>query len=195
MAERDDDVVARAKTGDPDAWRTLHRAHAGRLVAWLSTRPSGDSMVAPEDVASEAWLVAASKVADFEGTSSEFAGWLFGIARKIGGSTRRRSDRRRTDPSDPQDAGAQLPAVPDPVLALAGQDWVRHAIASLPPRERDAVGLVDGLGFDNHGAAAALGISAVAVRVARHRGLRRLRGRLAGAGGQSARAGSEVPRG
>jgi RNA polymerase sigma-70 factor, ECF subfamily len=192
MADRDDDdVVARAKDGDPEAWRELHRAHAGRLLAWLSTRPSGDSMVAGEDVAAEAWLVAATRIADFHGTSSEFAGWLFGIARKIGGSTRRRSERRRTDPSDPHDADGHLPAAPDPVLALAGQDWVRHAIASLPPRERDVIGLVDGLGFDNSAAATTLGISAVAVRVARHRGLRRLRGRLSGLEGR----GPEVPRG
>ncbi|SDC15982.1 RNA polymerase sigma factor [Nocardioides lianchengensis] len=175
MAERDDDLVARAKTGDPEAWRELHRAHAGRLVAWLSARPSGDSMVAPEDVASDAWLVAATKVADFTGSADDFAGWLFGIARKISGGTKRRSDRRRTDPAEVED---HLPAVPDPTLSLEERDWVRHAIASLPPRERDVIGLVDGLGFDNHGAATALGISAVAVRVARHRGLRRLRSRL-----------------
>jgi RNA polymerase sigma-70 factor, ECF subfamily len=172
MAERDDALVAAAKAGDPEAWRALHRAHAARLVAWLSARPSGDSMVAAEDVAAEAWLVAASKVADFHGTADDFAGWLFGIARKIGGSTRRRSERRRTTPREVDD---HLPPVDDPTLELDGDDWVRRALASLPPRERDAVGLVDGLGLDNHAAAAALGISAVAVRVARHRGLRRLR--------------------
>lgn len=168
----DDDVVTRAKAGDPEAWRELYRAHAGRLVAWLSARPSGDSMVAAEDVAHEAWLVAAAKVADFDGSASDFAGWLFGIARKISGTTRRRSERRRTDPAEVDD---RVPPAPDPTLVLDGRDWVRRALATLPPRERDAVGLVDGLGFDNQAAAAALGISAVAVRVARHRGLRRLR--------------------
>ncbi|GAB2876944.1 RNA polymerase sigma factor [Nocardioides pacificus] len=171
----DDDVVTRAKAGDPEAWRELHRTHAGRLIAWLATRSSGDSMVGPEDVAAEAWLVAAAKIADFDGTSEQFAGWLFGIARKVGGSIRRRSERRRTYPGEVED---QMPSTPDPTVALDGQDWVRHAIASLPPRERDVVGLVDGLGFDNQAAAAVLGISPVAVRVARHRGLRRLRNRL-----------------
>jgi len=173
MAERDDALVAAAKAGDPEAWRALHRAHAGRLVAWLSTRPSGDSMVAAEDVAAEAWLVAAARIADFHGTADDFAGWLFGIARKISGATQRRSQRRRTEPREVAD---HLPPVPDPTLVLDGGDWVREALAALPARERDAVGLVDGLGLDNQGAAAALGISAVAVRVARHRGLRRLRG-------------------
>lgn len=182
MAEsRDDPLVARAKAGDPEAWRELYRAHAGRLVAWLSTRPSGDSMVAAEDVAAEAWLVAADKVADFHGTSSDFAGWLFGIARKISGSTKRRSDRRRTSPTDLTDlaeAAGAVPAEADPTLLLDGGDWVRRALASLPPRERDAVGLVDGLGFEGPAAARVLGVSPVALRVARHRGLRRLRTEL-----------------
>jgi RNA polymerase sigma-70 factor (ECF subfamily) len=185
MAEiPDDEIVARAKAGDAEAWRELYRAHAGRLVTWLATRPSGDSMVAAEDVAAEAWLVAADKVADFHGSSSDFAGWLFGIARKIGGSTKRRSDRRRTSPSDPTDLTALADLADgqghgsDPTLVLDGGDWVRRALATLPPRERDAVGLVEGLGFDQQGAARVLGISPVALRVARHRGLRRLRREL-----------------
>jgi RNA polymerase sigma-70 factor (ECF subfamily) len=167
----DDDLVVRAKNGDPDAWRELYRAHAGRLVAWLRLRPTGDPALTADDVAADAWLVAASKIADFDGTSSEFAGWLFGIARKISFRAKERSDRRRTRPGEVDD---HLEAVPDPTLAIDTRDWVRHTLETLPPRERDVVGLIDGLGLDTQGAAAALGISQVAVRVARHRGLRRL---------------------
>ena len=172
----DDDLIARAKQGDPDAWRVLYRTHAGRLVMWLSTRPSGDSAASPEDIAADAWLVAAQKVADFHGTTSAFAGWLFGIARKLSATTSRRSARRRTDPTE-VDATLELP-VDDGTTVIAGQDWVRQALAGLPPRERDAVGCIDGLGLDTAAAAQALGISEVAVRVARHRGLRKLRGVL-----------------
>ena len=172
----DDGVVARAKDGDPEAWRELYRAHAGRLVAWLSTRPSGDSAASHEDLAAEAWLIAAEKVHTFEGTSSEFAGWLFGIARNLGSNARRRSLRRRTDPSTIEDHAVGWPSpTPDPTLVLSGNDWVRQALSGLPPRERDVVGLVDALGLDISAAARALGISAVAVRVSRHRGLHRLR--------------------
>nr|WP_269214449.1 sigma-70 family RNA polymerase sigma factor [Nocardioides sp. cx-173] len=169
---RDDDQISRAKTGDPDAWRELYRAHAGRLVVWLSTRPSGDSAVAPEDLAGEAWLVAARRVSDFTGTSEQFAGWLFGIARNLAATTDRRSRRRRTDPGLSETL--ELPA--DDVIAEAeGRDWVRSALATLPPRERDVVACIDGVGLDVAGTAEALGISAVAVRVAHHRGLKRLR--------------------
>ncbi|WP_148616384.1 RNA polymerase sigma factor [Nocardioides rubriscoriae] len=170
----DDDLVARAKDGDPDAWRELYREHAGRLVAWLRLRPTGDAALTADDVAADAWLVAASKIADFDGTSSEFAGWLFGIARKISFRAKERSDRRRTAPGEVSEVGDHLETVADPTLAIDTHDWVRHTLESLPPRERDVVGLIDGLGLDTQGAAVALGMTQVAVRVARHRGLRRL---------------------
>ncbi len=172
----DDDLITRAKQGDPDAWRVLYRTHAGRLVVWLSTRPSGDSAASPEDIAADAWLVAAGKVADFHGTTSDFAGWLFGIARNLSATTSRRTMRRRTEPTA-SDATLELP-LEDATLEVAAQDWLRHALAGLPPRERDVVGCIDGLGLDIASTARALGITEVAVRVARHRGLRRLRGAL-----------------
>ncbi len=176
----DDDSIGAAKAGDPDAWRALYAAHAGRLLAWLRIRPTGDSATTAEDIAAEAWLVAASKIADFHGSSSDFAGWLFGIARNLGVRAKEKSDRRQTHPVDVAHFEHHVDAVPDPTLVIDDRAWLRHALATLPPRERDVVGLVDGLGMDTRSAAEALGISAVALRVARHRGLRRLR-RLTGA--------------
>jgi RNA polymerase sigma-70 factor (ECF subfamily) len=168
----DDELVARAKRGDADAWRALHRDHAGRLLVWLASRPTGDSAVSVDDVASEAWLTAAEKVHDFHGSASEFGGWLFGIARKLSANTRRRGQRRGTHPSD-LDTIEPTP-VPGPEPAYAGQDWVVRALATLPARERDVVGCIDVVGLDVAATALALGISPTAVRVARHRGLKRL---------------------
>ncbi|MBJ7530674.1 MAG: hypothetical protein JHD04_14270 [Nocardioides sp.] len=54
-------------------------------------------------------------------------------------------------------------------------DWARQVLQRLPPRERDVVACTEVVGLDVATTAQALGISAVAVRVARHRGLRRLR--------------------
>lgn len=170
----DDGLVAAAKSGDPDAWRELYRAHAGRLLLWLETRTTGleDS---PDDLAAESWLVAAQKISDFHGTSSEFAGWLFGIARNHAANARRRNGRR-------QAASAAIPAddpvVPGPESLLAGAEWVREALQSLPGRERDVITCLEVLELDVAATAEALGISAVAVRVARHRGLKKLRGSL-----------------
>lgn len=170
----DDALVAAAKRGEADAWRALYREHAGRLVVWLSTRPSGDAAIAGEDLAAEAWLVAAEKIHGFTGSSSEFAGWLFGIARKLGGNVHRRGLRRNTHPTDPH-ALAEPPVVAGPEGAYAADDAVLRLLETLPRREREVVGCIDVVGLDVETTASALGMSAVAVRVAHHRGLRRLR--------------------
>ncbi|WP_158630749.1 RNA polymerase sigma factor [Nocardioides daphniae] len=69
-------------------------------------------------------------------------------------------------------------AVDGPHVDIVANDWVRSVLATLPPRERSVIGLVDGLGIDTAMAAEILGISTVALRVARHRGLKRLKGSL-----------------
>lgn len=167
----DDEVVAAAKKGDSDAWRELYRAHASRLLLWLRTRRSGDE--SPEDIASSAWLVAAEKIAGFHGTSDEFAGWLFGIARNLAANARRRAARRdQVHLADGSPASA-----PGPDMTSGDSDWARRLLATLPERERDVVTCREVLDMDVAATAAALDISAVAVRVAHHRGLRRLRNR------------------
>jgi len=167
----DDSVVAAAKRGDQDAWRELYRAHAGRLVVWLETRSGADGAVGAEDVAAQAWLTAAEKVADYHGDVAEFGAWLFGIARRVAANARRRTGRRRTDPV------AETPSVTveGPEATVPGSEWVRDLLAGLTPRERDVVACIDVVGLGVADAARALGMTPVAVRVARHRALRRLR--------------------
>ena len=61
-------------------------------------------------------------------------------------------------------------------LNLDDHDTLRlHVLASLPERERDVVTCREVLDLDVPSTAQALGISSVAVRVAHHRALRRLR--------------------
>ena len=168
----DDPVVAAAKDGDPEAWRELYRAHAGRLAVWLSARASSDSAISAEDVAAETWLTAAAKIKTFSGSSHDFGGWLFGIGRKIAANTHRRDVRRRTD---------AVEEVPDAVGVdgiehlVTGQDRVRALLAELPPRERDVLACLEVVGLDVGQTGKALGMTPVAVRVARHRAVHRLR--------------------
>ncbi|GAA3647602.1 sigma-70 family RNA polymerase sigma factor [Nocardioides ginsengisoli] len=168
----DDDVVAAAKHGDAEAWRELYRAHATRLLVWLQARGTGDE--APEDIAAAAWLVAAEKIAGFTGDRDEFAGWLFGIARNHLANARRRAARREQVALEPVGVGVDLG--PEPVTS--GGDWARRLLATLPERERDVVTCREVLDMDVPTTAAALGIGAVAVRVAHHRALKRLRGTM-----------------
>jgi RNA polymerase sigma-70 factor (ECF subfamily) len=146
-------------------------------VVWLGTQSSRDAVVAPEDLAAETWLTAASRIADFEGSSCDFAGWLFGIARLQARNAQRKLGRRKTSPVSAEIIAlattAQAPA------ASAGPDsdgWITWVLAHLPERERQVVACLDVVGLDVPSTCTALGMSATAVRVARHRGLRRLRG-------------------
>ena len=168
--EDERDLVDRARAGDPAAWRELYESLTGRLVLWLRSRPSGDAAASPEDLAAEAWLVAADKIADFHGTTDDFAGWLFGIARLQAANAVRRTRRRATVPGDVPDFGTDTHE-----LDVSSSDWVRWTLARLPAREGEVLALTEVSGLDTATAAQALGIGRTAVRVARHRGLARLR--------------------
>ncbi|MCA1983616.1 RNA polymerase sigma factor [Nocardioides nematodiphilus] len=186
--DRDDPVVSAAKQGDPDAWRELYRAHAGRLVLWLQHRSPVDASVSAEDLSHEAWVTAADKIHDFRGTGEEFGGWLFGIARHHAANARRRSGRRATSPLAHADLESHADAVAGPDATVPEQDWVHRALAQLSARERDVMVCLEVIGLDVAATCVALGMSAVSVRVARHRALKRLRGILG-----VAEAGAERP--
>jgi RNA polymerase sigma-70 factor (ECF subfamily) len=172
MDEDGGSLVERARGGDTAAWASLYRANAGRLVVWLRHLGSGDAAASAEDLAADAWLTAAEKIHVFRGGDDAFAGWLFGIARNHARNASRRTTRRDTEPRDAVEDTLRLPALD---VKVAGDDWVRTALAALPQREREVVACMDVVGLDTVSAATALGISTVAVRVARHRGLARLR--------------------
>jgi RNA polymerase sigma-70 factor, ECF subfamily len=174
-ARADGPLVTRAREGDEGAWRELYRMHARRLVVWLSTVPTGDAGADADDVAADAWLVAASRIADFSGSDDDFGGWLVGIARNVVSNHRRRTQRRRTDPTDDigHSAGElQVEAEQPDSVAL---DLTRRMLAQLSPREAEVIACIDVTGLDVTATAKALDMSPTAVRVARHRGLGRLR--------------------
>ena len=187
VASEPGDVVSRARGGDEQAWATLYRAQAHRLLTWLLTLTRGDRCLS-EDLAAEAWLTAARRIGDFRGDEDDFAGWLFGIARNLALNERRSRTRRATSPHPTDDDHAVWGTVEDSAGLVDGADLARRLLATLPRREAEVIACVDVVGLDVRSTAAALGISQVAVRVARHRGLGKLRRTLAE--GEEAGAGS-----
>ena len=170
-----DELIARARAGDETAWVELYGDHAERLVVWLRHLPHGDPAADAEDIASEAWLTAARRLADFEGDRDDFAGWLFGIARNVSRSRYRITRARATTSLASDHSAAAVGAADDPAPQVAGADLARRLVARLPEREAQVVACIDVVGLDVATTSAALGISSAAVRVAHHRGLRRLR--------------------
>ena len=92
------------------------------------------------------------------------------------GRRSRRSMRRMTAP-----AGSETIEIstrweqPDAGSGPETDGWVTWLLSHPPERERQVVACIDVVGLDVASTAAALQMKATAVRVARHRGLRRLR--------------------
>jgi RNA polymerase sigma-70 factor (ECF subfamily) len=177
---RSDSLVSAARSGDQAAWRTLYGLHHRRLTTWLRTLPPGDALDSPEDLAADAWLLAAAKLGEFRGSDDDFAGWLFTLARNLAANSRRKALRRRTDPTAVEpDASGVWGIARDDVTVVDELDVTRELLSHLSRREAEVVACIDVVGLDVASTARVLGMRPTAVRVARHRALVRLRKILA----------------
>ncbi|MEH0936445.1 RNA polymerase sigma factor [Micromonospora psammae] len=168
------EAVAAAQAGDEEAFRFLYRSLQPGLLRYLTALVGADA----EDVASETWLQVSRDLPSF--TGGEFRAWTVTIARNRAMDHLRRQRRR--------------PSLPVPVQALSelagdadteeragetiGTEAALALIATLPPREAEAVLLRAVIGLDAETAGRVLGRRPGAVRTAAHRGLRRLAGLL-----------------
>jgi len=179
----EDEVIRRARRGDEHAWAQLYEEHAGRLVVWLRHLRHADPAADAEDVAADAWLLAARKITEFTGDRDDFGGWLFAIARNLARSRYRTTCSRATTAFAPEGLETLVAVgsrgAHDVVGDVAGDvvaaDLTRRLIARLPAREAEVVVCLDVVGLDVEATCRALDMKAGAVRVARMRGLRRLR--------------------
>jgi RNA polymerase sigma-70 factor (ECF subfamily) len=171
----DHPLVDAAKLGDAAAWRELYETIGGRLYGWLRAQSLLDSAQDADDLASEAWLIAATKINDFSGGLEEFTSWIFVIGRNLVVNANRRARRRGTVPTD-LDPRLLVRAddIRDPFAESLSMEWIRQLLGYLTPRERDVVAAIDVAGLDIAMAGDVLGMSSPAVRVAHHRAIRRL---------------------
>ncbi|GIJ31414.1 RNA polymerase sigma factor [Micromonospora sediminimaris] len=165
-----DELVVAARAGDEDAFRNLYRNLQPGLLRYLTALVGADA----EDVASETWLQVARDLPTF--TGGQFRAWVVTIARNRAMDHLRRQ-RRRPALSVPVQELSELAGDAD-TAERAGESLGTEAalamIASLPPREAEAVLLRAVIGLDAETAGRVLGRRAGAVRTAAHRGLRRL---------------------
>ncbi|MGW4649617.1 RNA polymerase sigma factor [Kitasatospora sp. NPDC004289] len=177
------EAVLAAQDGDEEAFRLLFRTVQPGLLRYLRVLVGGGPEDA-EDIASETWLQIARDLRGFRGDSDGFRGWAATIARHRAMDHLRRV-RRRPIADLPEEYLAELAAAEDTagsaVSAVSTADALAM-IAELPPDQAEAVLLRVVLGLDAPGAAAVLGKRAGTVRMAAHRGLRRLAKRLEGDG-------------
>lgn len=167
-------AVEAAQTGDEEAFRFLYRSLQPGLLRYLTALVGADA----EDVASETWLQVARDLPNF--TGGEFRAWAVTIARNRAMDHLRRQ-RRRPALSVPVQELSELAGDADTAERAGetiGTEAALAMIASLPPREAEAVLLRAVVGLDAETAGRVLGRRAGAVRTAAHRGLRRLAGLL-----------------
>lgn len=181
------EAVRAAQRGDEDAFRLLFRTVQPGLLRYLRVLVGGGPEDA-EDIASEAWLQIARDLGSFQGDADGFRGWAATVARNRAMDHLRRV-RRRPVADLPVEYLAELAAAEDTAgsaVALVSTGDALALISRLPPDQAEAVLLRVVVGLDAAGAAQVLGKRAGAVRMASHRGLRRLAKLLEQSGGRSA---------
>ncbi|MCX5403731.1 RNA polymerase sigma factor [Streptomyces sp. NBC_00335] len=166
------DAVRAAQQGDEAAFQALFRAVQPVLLRYLTVLVGEDA----EDVASEAWLQISRDLGSFTGDFDGFRGWVSTIGRNRAMDLLRRR-RRRPSVSVPVESLHDRAAAEDTegaALTTMGTGAALALISLLPRDQAEAVLLRVVMDLDAASAARVLGKRAGAVRMASHRGLRRL---------------------
>lgn len=167
-----DELLAACREAADWAIADLYRSIHPRLRRYLRAQAGQDA----DDLAADAWLDIAAGIGGFVGGEREFRAWAFTIARRRLLDHRRRRARSRTRPVPPDEIPEPRPAASAEAQALEGISTERAllTIASLPPDQAEVVllGVLGGLGAAEIGRV--LGKREGAVRVLRHRALKRL---------------------
>jgi RNA polymerase sigma-70 factor, ECF subfamily len=165
-------VLAAAQDGSEAAFTRLWLDANPALVRYLR-------VIAPEsaeDAAADTWVQAVRGLRRFRGDEAAWRAWLFTTARRRVIDASRRRSRRREEPLQ------NLPAEALPVTADAADEAMERLgtqsaialLSELPRSQAEVILLRVVAGLDTNAVARLLGRNPGAVRVASHRGLRRL---------------------
>ncbi|MGW2375577.1 MULTISPECIES: RNA polymerase sigma factor [Kitasatospora] len=172
------EAVRAAQEGDEQAFRLLFRTVQPGLLRYLRVLVGGrpEDMQDAEDIASETWLQIARDLRGFSGDGDGFRGWAATIARNRA-MDHLRARRRRPVADLPFEYLVELAAGDDTAraaLTTVGTADALALISRLPRDQAEAVLLRVVMELDAESAAQVLGKRAGSVRMAAHRGLRRL---------------------
>jgi RNA polymerase sigma-70 factor (ECF subfamily) len=130
------------------------------------------SRAVAEEVVQEAWLTMLRDLHRFEGRSS-LRTWVLGIVVNMA-RARARAERRST-PVPLDDGPVPWPTPEDELLAHETLELILHAIAALPPAQREVLVLRDLAGWPSDETCNGLGLSDTNQRVLLHRARSRVR--------------------
>jgi RNA polymerase sigma-70 factor, ECF subfamily len=166
------DVLAAAQEGNEEAFTQLWLDGNAALLRYLRVVAAD----AADDIAADTWVHVIRGLPRFRGDEAAWRAWLFTTARRRSIDQARRRSRRPEAPIDDVPA-SELPTTFDAADIALEHLSTRAAIAllaDLPPLQAEVILLRVVAGLDTEAVARLLGRSPGAVRVAAHRGLRRL---------------------
>jgi RNA polymerase sigma-70 factor (ECF subfamily) len=172
MAPEFETLLAAAREGDEASFVALFRATQPALLRYLSTM--GGAMA--EDVAGDTWLSVVRGMHRFSGDEAGWRSWVFTIAHaRLRDAQRRAARQPATVAADEQLERVQAPDdVAARVEAIYSTEAALALVGRLPREQAEVVLLRHVAGLDVASTARVLGKSPGNVRVAAHRGLRRL---------------------
>lgn len=175
----DQELVARARDGDEEAFTALVRRHSPSLLRVARTYVPSQAIA--EEVVQETWLGVLRGLARFEGRSS-FRTWLFAI---LVNRARTRGVREARSVPVEEPAVDEARFTPDGAWAAPPRRWesepeaalegaearriVEEAVARLPERQRQVITLRDLEGLSSQDVRNALELTETNQRVLLHR--------------------------
>jgi RNA polymerase sigma-70 factor (ECF subfamily) len=166
------DVLAAAQDGNEEAFTQLWLDGNAALLRYLRVIAAE----AADDIAADTWVHVLRGLPRFRGDEAAWRAWLFTTARRRMIDQARRRSRRAEEPIHDVPASG-LPATGDAAEIALEHLSTRAAItllADLPQLQAEVILLRVVAGLDTEAVAKLVGRSPGAVRVAAHRGLRRL---------------------
>jgi RNA polymerase sigma-70 factor (ECF subfamily) len=186
--EAEDGELARARSGDEEAFRTLVDRH-GRALFALAWRLTGNAHDA-EDVVQETFVKAWRRLDEFE-ARSQFSSWLHRIAANTAYDLLRSRRRRPEDPLETEGVvrplASEAPSADRLVFGRELDTRVRAALHRLGPLERSSFLLRHVEGLSMREIAEALGSEPNAVKQSVCRAVKKMRDALRPALAGSAR--------
>jgi len=173
-------LLAAAQDGSQDAFAVLWRDANPALLRYLRVVASENA----EDIAAETWVQVVRTLPKFTGDEAAWRAWLFTTARRRLLDQARLRKRHPTEPLDDISAADVPRAVGAEQVAMdnIATEWAMALLSRLPQQQAEVILLRVVAGLDTEVVAEMLGRSPGAVRVAAHRGLRKLATMLAEAG-------------
>lgn len=180
-----DDLVEAVLAGDRGALDRLIQDIHPMIVRYCRSRVNGRqrTVAGVDDVAQDVCLAVVAALPKYRRSATPFLGFVYGIAAHKVADAHRASARVRSIPVP------EIPDAPDDAespeqraMRTATSAQIGEVLATLPEQQQEILRLRVVVGFSAEQTAAALSMSAGAVRVAQHRALGRLRSLLTAAG-------------